>query len=238
MAMEDVVKKLEAEGDTVALERIKEEAEVGMDGATVGLAEQALARLNEISKKAEDIGVVPAEKIAQVESLGGSGDEIANRTREIDGKIEQVRAETELKVKEVVKGEDAEDKESILGEIEKKKQEIQNQIKLIKMLEDYQEEMRKLNAEARAVLDSNRSAVDVLSYDSEEVQANKKAKYLELTKPFDEKQKQLREKFKENGFDYPQIEQDRLMGTSVWRGEFSDFAKARIQKLEEELVKI
>lgn len=106
MAMEDVVKKLEEEGDTVALERIKEEAEVSMDGATVGLAEQALARLNAISKKAEAVGVVPAEKIAQVESLGGSGDEIINRTREIDGKIDNLRAETEIKIKEIIKGQD------------------------------------------------------------------------------------------------------------------------------------
>ncbi len=149
MAMENVVKKLEEEGDTVALERIKEEAEVSMDGATVGLAEQALARLNAISKKAEAVGIVPAEKIAQVESLGGSGDEITSRTQEIDSKIAEVRADAERKVNEVIKGEDGTEVPKIeatpIDPIEKKKEIVELEAELNALLQEIEKSGNELD---------------------------------------------------------------------------------------------
>lgn len=221
MAIEDTIKNLEASNDKAGLEKMRDEAEVGFDGATQKLAEEALSRL---SKQAEDIG--------------GTQEQLSKRTESVDAEINTVKADAEKQVAEV-EGEKVETpNESKSVDIEKRRAEIQNEIKLIKMLLDYREELGKMEKEFWIAFSANKSEVDVLTTDSEEVQALKKAKYQELQKPFSQKKEELSKGFIENGFNKPEAEQDRLMGTSVWRGDFETFAQARTERLQAELAKL
>lgn len=112
MSMEnDVTKKiasLEENNDVAGLEEIKNDAEASFDGETVGLAEQAITRLN---TKVEEI-TPPVETTEgqknQVENMGGSETGLQEVTAPIDEKIagkdaeiKNVEKDTEQKIGEV-----------------------------------------------------------------------------------------------------------------------------------------
>lgn len=96
------IKELENKGDVKGLEKVKEEANASFEGNMAAIAEQAIARLN---TKAESVGTTTPAETAQVESMGGSADEITKRTEGVDQEINIVKAETERKIGEVNEGE-------------------------------------------------------------------------------------------------------------------------------------
>lgn len=96
--MEDKIKELESKKDVKGLEQVIEEANVSFEGNVAGLAQQAIDRLN---VKTESIKTVSPAQVLQVESIGGSTDEIKKRTEGVDQEIDAVKAETEKKVEEI-----------------------------------------------------------------------------------------------------------------------------------------
>lgn len=214
-------------------EALKNNDEKGVDAAA-----EALSQLENKYKEATTTS--PAQ-MSQMDNLKADPAKVKELTQDLDAQAEQVRKELieeteKLKNEETVEG--GKKTEEIPLGAEKRKEEIKNEIKLIKMLVDYKEETDKLQKEFWEKFNANKSEVDISSHDSEEVQAAKKAKYQEMTKPFDEKRDKLINAFKENGFNDPKTEQDRLMGTSVWGGTLDNFAEARIKSLEEEQAKL
>ena len=69
MGMKEIIAKHEADKNIEALNAIK--AETGLDSATVNLAEQAIARINEINKKATEVLETTPSEISQIKNLGG-----------------------------------------------------------------------------------------------------------------------------------------------------------------------
>jgi chromosome segregation ATPase len=107
----DVTKKiaqLEENKDVAGLEEVKNDAEAGFDGETVGLAEQAIARLNtKVEKITPPVETTEGQK-TQVENMGGSESGLQEVTAPVDEKIaekdkeiQNVEAETEQKINEV-----------------------------------------------------------------------------------------------------------------------------------------
>lgn len=201
------------------------------------LAEEKLATL---SSKAEVAGATSAEKVKQVESLGGSGDEIINRTAEVDGEIDKLRSETEIKIKEVVQGTDDKGNESALAEAEKKRAQIERDIKITELLLEYDRENKKLQDDSQQVIFNKNvfSEIDVLSTDSPEVQEKKRQRYQEIIKPFNERRKELDDKLAANGISDPAGERAKFYGEGPWKGKFEDAAMDRMEKLRAELAKL
>lgn len=107
----DVTKKiaqLEENKDVAGLEEVKNDAEAGFDGETVGLVEQAIARLNtKVEKITPPVETTEGQK-TQVESMGGSESGLQEVTAPIDEKIAEkdaeiknVEVETKQKIKEL-----------------------------------------------------------------------------------------------------------------------------------------
>lgn len=80
----------------------KEEIEKLIDDAeTMGhedIAEMAKEKLAAVLAKAEAVETTSPAQVSQVESMGGSVDEVAKRTEGVDEEIEAVKAETEQKI--------------------------------------------------------------------------------------------------------------------------------------------
>lgn len=92
------IKELETKEDVKGLGEVKKEANASFEGNIAALAEQAITRLN---TKAESIGTTTPAETAQVESMGGSVDEIAKRTEGVNQQITEIKAETKRKIEEV-----------------------------------------------------------------------------------------------------------------------------------------
>jgi hypothetical protein len=107
----DVTKKiaqLEENKDVAGLEEVKNDAEAGFDGETVGLVEQAIARLNnKVEKITPPVETTEGQK-TQVGNMGGSESGLQEVTAPVDEKIAEkdaeiknVEVETEQKIKEL-----------------------------------------------------------------------------------------------------------------------------------------
>jgi len=107
----DVTKKiaqLEENKDVAGLEEVKNDAEAGFDGETVGLVEQAIARLNtKVEKITPPVETTEGQK-TQVENMGGSESGLQEVTAPVDEKIAEkdaeiknVETETAQKISEV-----------------------------------------------------------------------------------------------------------------------------------------
>ncbi|MEI7765467.1 MAG: HD domain-containing protein [bacterium] len=94
--MKEIIAKHEADKNIEALNAIK--AETGLDSATVNLAEQAIARINEINKKATEVLETTPSEISQIKNLGG---DIGNKTEGVDAKINELQKETTQKIEEI-----------------------------------------------------------------------------------------------------------------------------------------
>jgi chromosome segregation ATPase len=70
-------------------------------GGNEDIVELAKQKLQEISTKADTIEKTSESQISQVENMGGSTEEINNRTGEVDKEIETVKTETIEKINEV-----------------------------------------------------------------------------------------------------------------------------------------
>lgn len=96
--MEDTIKELEAKKDVKGLEEVRDEANASYEGGVAGLAEQAIARL---TSKVESVETTTPAQVSQVESMGGSADEVAKRTEGVDEEIETVKTDATTKIAEV-----------------------------------------------------------------------------------------------------------------------------------------
>jgi hypothetical protein len=65
------------------------------------IAELGRKKLQEILEKADNIEKTSETQVAQVESMGGTGAEVLERTKEVDQKIEEVKTQTQEKITEV-----------------------------------------------------------------------------------------------------------------------------------------
>lgn len=112
MSMEnDITKKiasLEENKDFAGLEEVKNDAEASFDGETVGLAEQAIARLNTRVEEITPTVETTENQKTQVENLGGTESSLQEVTAPVDEKIAEkdaeiknVEKETEQKISEV-----------------------------------------------------------------------------------------------------------------------------------------
>jgi len=99
----DVTKKiasLEENKDVAGLEEAKNEAKASFDGETVGLAEQAIARLNtRFEEITSPVETTEGQK-ARIESMGGSESGLQELTAPVDEKIAEKDAEIEIFEKE------------------------------------------------------------------------------------------------------------------------------------------
>ena len=82
------------------LEKFAEDAGLLGHEDVVVLAKQ---KLEEISKKAESVEQTSESQVSQIGTMGGSIEEVNNRTGEVDKKIEEVKTESEEKINEVQK---------------------------------------------------------------------------------------------------------------------------------------
>jgi len=98
----------------------------------------------------------PPAQISQVESMGGSVDEVQGRTKEVDVEIDTVKAETEQKIGEVSGGEKVDDNqnEKLNGETQEEKEIVPP--KTDKEKEDDWWAGRKVVKEKRRQLESER----------------------------------------------------------------------------------
>ena len=86
------------------------------------IAELGRKKLQEILEKADSIEKTSENQVAQVESMGGTGAEVLERTKEVDQKIEEVKTQTQEKITEVKN----ENKEEVKTETQEKTTEVQS----------------------------------------------------------------------------------------------------------------
>ena len=84
----------------------KEEIEKLIDDAeTMGghedVVELARKKLEAVLAKAQSVETTPSAQVTQVESMGGSADEIGKRTEAVDAQIDAVKTDTESRIAEV-----------------------------------------------------------------------------------------------------------------------------------------
>jgi hypothetical protein len=96
----EVTKKiasLEENNDVAGLEEMKNDAEVSFDGETVGLAEQAITRLNtKVEEITPTVETTESQK-TKIENLDGNKNDLQEVTAPVDEKI----AETDIKIKSI-----------------------------------------------------------------------------------------------------------------------------------------
>ena len=88
------------------------------------IAELGRKKLQEILEKADSIEKTSENQVAQVESMGGTGAEVSERTKEVDQKIEEVKIQTQEKITEV----ENENKGEVKTETQEKNKEYENKI--------------------------------------------------------------------------------------------------------------
>lgn len=105
------------------------------------IAELGKQKLKEISNKAESVGKTSESKISQINELGGSKDELQERTQEVDEEIKSIPEKATEKVGEV----EGEDKKVVEGENKETEKE--------KLLKEFSEKLEKFHDEARKEYD-------------------------------------------------------------------------------------
>lgn len=88
------------------------------------IAELAKKKLQEILEKADSMEKTSETQVAQVESMGGTGAEVAERTKEVDQRIEEVKTQTQEKITEVQN----ENKEEVKTGAQEKNKEYENKV--------------------------------------------------------------------------------------------------------------
>ncbi len=149
--MSNKIAALEESNDLAGLEEVKNEAEMGLDGETVGLAEQAIARLHaKVEEMTKPIEITEEQK-SQAENLGGSEKDLEEIVAPLDEKIAEKEVEIERVAVEAEQNIDNEGKLMALKEkitekyeelkdIDKKKFEHQEEIKQLLETKGYTKE--------------------------------------------------------------------------------------------------
>lgn len=104
---------LENQGTPEAINKFIEDAELlGHED----IAELGRKKLQEISEKAKSIETTSESQASSVESMGGTGEEVTERTKEVDSKIEEVKTEAVKQIEEVKKSTEVAKENEIVGE--------------------------------------------------------------------------------------------------------------------------
>jgi hypothetical protein len=191
MAMEsDITKKiatLEENKDVTGLEEVKNDAEAGFDGETVGLVEQAIARLNtKVEEITPPVETTEGQK-TQVENMGGSETALEEVTAPVDEKIAEkdaeiknVETEAEQKIGEIKNevGQDNISNENGNSELEKQqkilliKEEIGKKYQELQDIDtkkaEHQEEIDKLLND-KGYTKENSTLLESMKFDNEQV---------------------------------------------------------------------
>lgn len=102
---------LEANKNVQGLEEMMTEAEGGYDLETAELVKQALDRVNGVSEKIDTAEKIPEATEKRVEDLGGSKEVVEEKLGENTGKMEELKEDTQEKVKEIESPEEAKETE-------------------------------------------------------------------------------------------------------------------------------
>jgi hypothetical protein len=164
MAMEDQIKEMEAAGDVKGLEAAKENAGITYEGDIQSMAEQALARL---SAKAESAVAVAPDKLAQVESMGGSAIEITEKTKDIHTQVSAVEAEAAAQIDEVQAQTAPAPERPPVPPMPEKKAEGEDVEKLRTELEAQEKKCEEILAEMKKLDDSRYAIMDGSGYNKQ-----------------------------------------------------------------------
>lgn len=128
----DVTKKiiqLEENKDVTGLEKIKNDAEIGFDGEVVGLAEEAINRLNSEVKKITQPVEISEDQKKQIENIGGSEGGLQEVVASIDEKIDEKDTEIEnIKIETLQKIKEVENQGETKINYQEKKEELESEI--------------------------------------------------------------------------------------------------------------
>lgn len=172
------------------------------------IAELGKKKLQEILEKADSIEKTSETQVAQVESMGGTTEEVNNKTKEVDEKIENVKAEA-IKEVEAVKNTPVD-----IDKAEKGENTVDNETqKKLDEIKEKEEKIEKFNKEMNILLDQALSKLPEQMkeyFNSEEYK-----KLLELNNKKNEEEKSLfeaYEKFTKGG------DENHKRGFAIGRG--------------------